>query len=53
MCAAVGGLDISIYSHGILCGDLLARLEWAIDYTHKRIGFRRPSSAPALLSGSR
>ncbi|KAG2450815.1 hypothetical protein HYH02_004650 [Chlamydomonas schloesseri] len=41
MCAAVGGLDISIYSHGILCGDLLARLEWAVDYTHKRIGFRR------------
>lgn len=41
MCAAVGGLDISIYSHGILCGDLLSRLEWAVDYTHKRIGFRR------------
>ncbi|GLI68595.1 hypothetical protein VaNZ11_013065 [Volvox africanus] len=55
MCAAIGGLDISIYSHGILCGDLLARLEWAIDYTHKRIGFRRgafapaPSSTPLLL----
>ncbi|GLC35855.1 hypothetical protein PLESTM_000375800 [Pleodorina starrii] len=51
MCAAVGGLDISIYSHGILCGDLLSRLEWAIDYTHKRIGFRRGAAAPAPLAG--
>ncbi|GLC51534.1 hypothetical protein PLESTB_000512800 [Pleodorina starrii] len=51
MCAAVGGLDISIYSHGILCGDLLSRLEWAIDYTHKRIGFRRGAAAPAPRAG--
>ncbi|GIL64859.1 hypothetical protein Vafri_18699 [Volvox africanus] len=50
MCAAVGGLDISIYSHGILCGDLLARLDWAIDYTHKRIGFRHGAFAPAPAS---
>ncbi|KXZ51118.1 hypothetical protein GPECTOR_14g99 [Gonium pectorale] len=48
MCAAVGGLDISVYSHGILCGDLLARLPWAIDYTHKRMGFRPGASAAPL-----
>ncbi|KAG2493518.1 hypothetical protein HYH03_008332 [Edaphochlamys debaryana] len=35
------GLDLSLYSGGILCGDLLARVEWALDYTHKRVGFRR------------
>ncbi len=49
MCAssgAMGGLDISVYSSGILCGDLLARTELCVDVTRKRIGFRRGARAP-------
>ncbi|GAX78814.1 hypothetical protein CEUSTIGMA_g6251.t1 [Chlamydomonas eustigma] len=32
----VGGLDISLYSGGIICGDLVARAAIAIDYSRKR-----------------
>ena len=41
MCAGVGGLDISLYSAGIICGDLLARVDWVAEYSGKRIGFRQ------------
>jgi hypothetical protein len=43
MHAAVGGLDISLYSSGIICGDFLARLPVVIDYPRKRIGLRLPT----------
>lgn len=39
MCAGMSGLDISVYSSGIMCGDLVARLALAIDYSNKRVGF--------------
>ena len=42
------GLDISLYSAGIVCGDLLARVEWACDYARKRIGFRWVPPPPSL-----
>mmetsp|Transcript_4215 Transcript_4215/g.11372 ORF Transcript_4215/g.11372 Transcript_4215/m.11372 type:complete len:593 (+) Transcript_4215:139-1917(+) len=37
----ISGLDISIYSAGILGGDLLARFEVIIDYARKRLGIRK------------
>ncbi|PNH07747.1 hypothetical protein TSOC_005771 [Tetrabaena socialis] len=36
-----GGLDLSLHSRCILCGDPLARVEWAVDYTHKHACFRQ------------
>ena len=41
MCAGVGGLDISIYSGGIICGDLVSRMALVLDYPRKRIGVNR------------
>ncbi len=49
MHAGVGGLDISLYSAGILCGDLLTRLPTCYDYARKRMGFRLPASAPCAV----
>lgn len=40
MRATGGGLDISMYSSGIICGDLVARIPMIIDYSRKRIGFK-------------
>ena len=37
----ISGLDISIYSAGIIGGDLLARFEVVIDYARKRLGLRK------------
>mmetsp|Transcript_36269 Transcript_36269/g.80722 ORF Transcript_36269/g.80722 Transcript_36269/m.80722 type:complete len:304 (+) Transcript_36269:2-913(+) len=52
MYAGVGGLDISLYSSGIICGDLVARLAMVIDYSRRRIGFLRAqlSELPPALS---
>ncbi|MEW5300335.1 MAG: hypothetical protein WDW36_003272 [Sanguina aurantia] len=33
------GLDISVYSMGLMCGDLMGRLPMVLDYSAKRIGF--------------
>lgn len=38
--AGISGLDISLYSAGIICGDLMARLEVTIDYARQRMGTR-------------
>ncbi|KAL6750622.1 hypothetical protein V8C86DRAFT_2802072 [Haematococcus lacustris] len=45
MHAGVGGLDISLYSSGIICQDLIARLAIVIDYPRKRIGLRLPPAS--------
>lgn len=50
MCAGLGGLDISLYSAGIICGDLLTRCDMVIDYARKRIGFRPPATATAATN---
>ena len=47
MYAGKGGLDISLYSAGIICGDMLARMPAVIDYARKRIGFRLPAPQSA------
>ena len=36
--AGSGGLDMSLYSAGVVCGDLMARLPVAFDYARKRMG---------------
>ncbi len=36
--AVHGGLDISRYSAGIVCGDLLGRRSVVFDYVNKRLG---------------
>ena len=36
----MGGLDISMYSGGIICGDLVARKAMVLDISRKRVGFR-------------
>jgi hypothetical protein len=35
-----GGLDISLYSAGIICGELLDRMQVVFDYPRQRLGFR-------------
>lgn len=50
MYAGVGGLDISIYSAGIVCGDLLGRLPCVIDYPRKRIALPRLGGSGAAAS---
>jgi hypothetical protein len=37
-----GGLDISLYSAGMVCVDLLSRMQVVLDYTNKRIGWLPP-----------
>jgi hypothetical protein len=37
-----GGLDISLYSAGMVCVDLLSRMQVVIDYPNKRIGWKLP-----------
>jgi hypothetical protein len=39
--AGVGGLNLSQYSAGIICGDLMARSPMAVDLARKRIGLPR------------
>ena len=31
-------MDISLYSSGIICGDLVGRMAMVLDYSRKRIG---------------
>lgn len=47
--AGAGGLDISAYTAGILCGNLMARCGVVLDYARQRIAFlpAEPSSVPA------
>ena len=51
VCAGVGGLDISIYSGGIICGDLVSRLSLVLDYARKRIGVSRERLEQLVASG--
>ncbi|WIA19987.1 hypothetical protein OEZ85_005860 [Tetradesmus obliquus] len=37
-----GGLDISLYSAGMVCIDLLSRMQVVLDYPNKRIGWKVP-----------
>jgi hypothetical protein len=37
-----GGLDISLYSAGMVCADLLSRMQVVVDYPNKRIGWKMP-----------
>jgi len=39
--ASGGGLDLSLHTCGMLCGDLLAECAVVFDYPRKRIAFRR------------
>ena len=39
------GLDMSMYSAGIIAADLLSRLDLLLDYPRQRMGFRRPRAA--------
>lgn len=49
--ALQGGLDISCYSAGIICGDLMQRNALVIDYVNRRLGLRRrPAAVPALAA---
>ena len=40
--ATSGGLDVSVYSAGNICGDLLGRVDVAFDYVNQRLWLRRP-----------
>lgn len=44
------GLDISVYSMGLMCGDLMGRVPMVLDYSAKRIGFLKgPTIGGAVL----
>jgi len=43
--AVQGGMDVSLYSAGIVCGDLLSRTDIVLDYVNQQIGLRRPVAA--------
>jgi hypothetical protein len=38
-CSSHSLLDVSLYSMGIICADLLTRTATVVDYSRKRIGF--------------
>lgn len=40
--ATAGGLDVSVYSSGNICNDLLARTDVAFDYVNRRLWLRQP-----------
>ena len=37
--AGPGGLDLSVYTSGIICGDLMARCTVILDYARQRVAF--------------
>lgn len=43
------GLDISVYSMGLMCGDLMGRVPMVLDYSAKRIGFLKPPVVGASI----
>jgi hypothetical protein len=44
-----GGLDLSLYTVGIICSDLMARMHVVVDYARRRIAFVEPP--PKRLGG--
>eukprot|EP00879_Flechtneria_rotunda_P012438 GHRR01012988.1.p1 GENE.GHRR01012988.1~~GHRR01012988.1.p1 ORF type:complete len:950 (+),score=433.73 GHRR01012988.1:1099-3948(+) len=44
-----GGLDISLYSAGMVCVDLLSRTQVVLDYPNKKIGWKVPAAQPASV----
>jgi hypothetical protein len=46
-----GGLDISLYSAGMVCIDLLSRMQVVLDYPNKRIGWKVPQQQQQKQDG--
>jgi hypothetical protein len=45
-CSSHSLLDVSLYSMGIICADLLTRTATVVDYSRKRIGFPKAEPRP-------
>jgi len=47
--AGAGGLDLSLYTAGVICADLLARATVIVDYPRRRAAFLPPPGRPPSL----
>ena len=45
--SASDGLDLSLYTAGIICADLMARCTVFVDYARRRVAFVPKAPAPA------
>jgi len=45
--SAADGLDLSLYTAGIICADLMARCTVFVDYARRRVAFVPTPPAPA------
>jgi hypothetical protein len=50
--AGAGGLDLSLYTAGVICADLLSRSTVIVDYPRRRAAFLPPPGRPPSLGGS-